>query len=413
MVAEALPLLQRLPETPTAITGRITTLGTPFVDAMSAICNRSERRHKYMNILAWSFAIMFVLLIDSAMLGGMYMKGDLPNVSGMIAVIFFLAFYPLIVWLFFANWRRKQRLLKKDGWMEYWTSFKNEGAVRHPFILSISTSMDEAWQLLHNIKIIPNPLAPKSGLISYLLKSRKSYLWRSSQVEKIQGLETFRELGIFTRIIVVALWLWCMYLLYSIGKSALDVLSGQTTIMLYFIGVGASVLMALLSVTYFTMFFGTKFYLAMLAPMRWITRQLRATGRLFTVDLGTYIALRRVWSLSQEIVFGLEGYGFEIPHATKEPAFADAATYQYEDLAKGAEERALARRDQWLMRNFGEVTKTFSEMVVTASDLSSLLRKVETDLSLVHAAYYSDDECIERIRSIPRVTNRLKGTLWP
>jgi hypothetical protein len=35
--------------------------------------------------------------------------------------------------------------------------------------------------------------------------------------------------------------------------------------------------------------------------------------------------------------------------------------------------------------------------VLTAPDLSSLLRLVETDLSLVHAAYYTDDECIERI----------------
>ena len=48
-------------------------------------------------------------------------------------------------------------------------------------------------------------------------------------------------------------------------------------------------------------------------------------------------------------------------------------------------------------RNFGDVTQTFSKGVVTATDLSSLLEKIETDLSLVHAAYYTDDECIERI----------------
>ena len=99
----------------------------------------------------------------------------------------------------------------------------------------------------------------------------------------------------------------------------------------------------------------------------------------------------------QEIAFGLEGYRFELPGAEREPTFACGAIYQYEDLPKGVEQRALARRDEWLMRNFGEVTKLFSEMVVTASDLSSLLRRVETDLSLIHAAYYTDDECIERI----------------
>ena len=398
VVAEALPLLQRPPERPSAITGRITTLGTPFVDAMSAIYSRSERRYRFMNILAWSFAVMFVLVIDLTMLWGAYTSGDLAKAKNVIILIFVLGLYPLMVWIPFAGWRKKQRLLKKNGWVEYWSSFKNEGTVDRPFILSISTCMDEAWQLLHHIKIIPNPLAPKSGLISYLLKSRKSYIRRSSQIAQVQGLESFRELPILTRIVVVALWLLCIRLIYELGKATVEVLSGHgMTIMLYFIGVGAIVLVFMASVTYFTIFFGTKFYSAMLAPMRWIARQLRAMGRLFSVDLGTYIALRRIWPLSQEIAFGLEGYGFEIPHAKREPAFADAVPYQYEDLAKGAEQRALARRDQWLMRNFGEVTKTFSEMIVTASDLSTLLRKVETDLSLVHAAYYTDDECIERI----------------
>jgi hypothetical protein len=79
------------------------------------------------------------------------------------------------------------------------------------------------------------------------------------------------------------------------------------------------------------------------------------------------------------------------------PPFACSAIYKYEDLSKAAEQRALGKRTGWLERNFGEVTKTFSQVVVTAADLSSLLRKVETDLSLVHAAYYTDDECINRI----------------
>jgi hypothetical protein len=36
-------------------------------------------------------------------------------------------------------------------------------------------------------------------------------------------------------------------------------------------------------------------------------------------------------------------------------------------------------------------------MVVTAADISSLLRTIEEDQSLVHAAYYTDNECIDRI----------------
>ena len=55
------------------------------------------------------------------------------------------------------------------------------------------------------------------------------------------------------------------------------------------------------------------------------------------------------------------------------------------------------KREEWIRHKFGDVTPTFSNGVVTASDLSSFLEKIETDLSLVHAAYYTDDECIERI----------------
>jgi len=66
-------------------------------------------------------------------------------------------------------------------------------------------------------------------------------------------------------------------------------------------------------------------------------------------------------------------------------------------MPKNAEQRALSNREEWIKRNFGAVTETFSKLAVTASDLSSLLKTVETDLSLVHATYYTDDECIERI----------------
>ena len=72
-------------------------------------------------------------------------------------------------------------------------------------------------------------------------------------------------------------------------------------------------------------------------------------------------------------------------------------SYKYEDMPRNAEQRALSNREEWIKRNFGAVTETFSKLAVTASDLSSLQRIVETDLSLVHATYYTDDRCIERI----------------
>lgn len=140
--------------------------------------------------------------------------------------------------------------------------------------------------------------------------------------------------------------------------------------------------------------FGTSLYSAMAAPLRWSARELRAISRILS-DIGTYIARRRSWSLLQEITFGLEGYIFEVPDATRVPTFTCPAVYKYEDLPRQVEERALSKRDEWMKRAFGDVARTLSKMA--APDLSSVLKLIETDLALVHASYYTDDECIERI----------------
>ena len=66
-------------------------------------------------------------------------------------------------------------------------------------------------------------------------------------------------------------------------------------------------------------------------------------------------------------------------------------------MPKSVEQRALANRGDWIASHLGDASETFSNMVVTASDLSKLMRLVESDETLVHAAYYNDDECVARI----------------
>ena len=97
---------------------------------------------------------------------------------------------------------------------------------------------------------------------------------------------------------------------------------------------------------------------------------------------------------------GLEGYRWKLPRIEREPGFfsyfADAPV-KYEDMPTNAEQRALKRRDEWIERDLREVSKMFSKLAITEAETSSLLRAVEEDLALVHAAYYTDDECIARI----------------
>jgi tetratricopeptide (TPR) repeat protein len=152
--------------------------------------------------------------------------------------------------------------------------------------------------------------------------------------------------------------------------------------------------------TCLTAIFGTSFYSAALAPVRWLGREARATARA-VYDGTTYLARQRIWSLLQEIAFGLEGYRLGLPRPTQEPRFNGSVNYAiekvylYEDLPEAAKARALAKRDEWIKRAFGDVTKTLPQMA--SPDVRSLLKMVETDLSLVHAAYYTEDECIGRI----------------
>ena len=66
-------------------------------------------------------------------------------------------------------------------------------------------------------------------------------------------------------------------------------------------------------------------------------------------------------------------------------------------MPSGAERRALDKRSVWISRHLGDVSQTFSKLAVTAADITELLRTVEEDQTLVHAAYYTDDECIARV----------------
>ena len=94
---------------------------------------------------------------------------------------------------------------------------------------------------------------------------------------------------------------------------------------------------------------------------------------------------------------GLEGFRFAIPLIDQVPRNVSEKFTKYEDLPTGAEQRAMEKRRAWVARHLGDVSQTSSKLAVTAADISTLLRTVEEDQTLIHAAYYTDDECIARI----------------
>ena len=104
------------------------------------------------------------------------------------------------------------------------------------------------------------------------------------------------------------------------------------------------------------------------------------------------------WPVLLNIAMGLDGYRFKTPLIEQQhPSPIPNNFVKYEDMSKGAERRAMVRRSAWVARHLEDVSQTFAKLAVTATDITSLLRKVEEDQTLVHAAYYTDDECIARI----------------
>ena len=94
---------------------------------------------------------------------------------------------------------------------------------------------------------------------------------------------------------------------------------------------------------------------------------------------------------------GLEGYRHQLPLIEQSPSSLPENFVTYENMPTGAQQRALAMRGAWIDRHLNDVAQTFSKLVVTSADIVLLLRAIEADQKLVHAAYYTDPECIARI----------------
>ena len=460
----ALPELTATKENPTGLSGTMTTLGTPFIDVMSPIAKRLDRRRKFDEYAAWGFYLIFVALFALALLG-FHDDGQSAREYFNQNYIWIGLFIGLVViGLFSLLHSRKRR-----GWKQYFDGLAAAGGKR-PFMLNLSSSMDEAWQLLHHLRTFESPIAPKSGLLGYILESRREYLRKSVEVERIHGAALFSRQSRAAQTAAVLL----LAVLPILGGGAWDVASTKrqevalswlidfqrehdkqaSAAFIEFVAKRpstiyevlvtdpvrgeplikamndelarlspedvsqwevykekrqiASALQELLLftggilvfwfglVSTFTFFLGRTFYSVVWSPLRWVGRQVRALVGVPSY-VGSYIVRRNAWSLLQELSMGLEGYRLKLPQVDKTPPFVPPEYCKYEDMPKAAEAKALAKRNEWIGQHFGDVSETFSKLVVTGADATALLRMIENDISLVHAAYYTDDECIARI----------------
>jgi hypothetical protein len=273
-----------------------------------------------------------------------------------------------------------------------------------PPFFAMGSRMDEAWQVLHHIGTMENPLAVKSSLLQYLFASLRSGISRAAQRERIYGAKSYRdlafkfklEMAILHALTAVFVLMIIFLVTVIVGWGSQITWSSMLITVMIFLGFGVGVNSIALWTTTAATPLDKSFYSAFLSPFRWCARVVASLGLIFP-EMATYFIRRRGWSVLQAIAMGLEGYRFKMPAIDQYPRNLPEKCVRYENMPVDAEQRAIKRRSVWVARHLGDASQTFAKLVVTASDISLLLRTIENDQTLVHAAYYTDAECIARI----------------
>jgi hypothetical protein len=444
VLVEALPKMTTLDYS--VPLGRLVTLGTPFMDVMTPILNQDKRRQR--TLLAISFMVcvfaifqslvqiygwtdpvtLFWFAISGLLLGAAvfrwdkqlrlsqvtfqtYLKANWRQIT--IEVTFWLVTgilsscillftdYPgkitaaALTILFVMGFARLRQGRTVQGIAPALNL--TEASRSQPCFLAIGSRMDEAWQVLHHLRNSDNPLAVRSNALLYFFSAFRSSLIQRKAIDRIHY-GSFRDIGYVAALQTVLVY--CLVFPVVVA-TYLGLISSSPTkyyegaipvedflkwVIIIFLIVSLSMILLL----------GNKFFVALLLPIRWFIRILGSPAAIVRA-MGTYAVRAASWSVFVKNTMGLEGYQFKVPLIEQFPSYLNVQLGKYEDMPIGAETSALKNRSSWIEKHIGDVSATFSKVAVTAADISSLLRAIEADQSLVHAAYYTDDECIARI----------------
>ena len=233
-----------------------------------------------------------------------------------------------------------------------------------------------------------SPLAINTSLTSYVISSCQLRMSAARDIDAILGATSSKNLGTASKLFVILTW-----------SIACSVLLRETSVLLsygwIFLIPFIIFMIAVFYVRYVIRRDMDEYNSAYSAPERWYDSLIGAVLSIPT-NVATHFVRGKSWKTLVRMAMGLDGYRFEFPTIEQQPNSSRIVTH-YEDMPKGAEQRALDKRDTWIRSHLGEFSQTFSKLAITTADITSLLRAVEADQTLVHAAYYTDDDCIYRI----------------
>lgn len=339
--------------------GQLVTLGTPFINVMSPVLEKDRARREMLLGLG-------IMLIAMEVYGVWSTWSQFSN-SHAALLISAIPFSAILLLALFLRWRKR---VLRDSWSTYfrkywarvlvevafWTGVavvleaallsplypgkeiwsvggglvllalmfgwrrkrkrNSSGSLASPAdtifcgepkMLALNSCMDEAWQVLHHLRVTDNPLAVKSGLLQYLLSSlTSSYVQRKaadrlyySPLGKVSIGPAIGAVAVYSLMILAGFaFLWSDAPLRdgdSPWRIALSLLSSFLA----------------LSVTS-SLLFGDRFIAAYLFPFRWVRRVSGAIAAT-VIAIGPYMVRRAAWQLIVKIAMGLEGYQFPLP----------------------------------------------------------------------------------------------------
>jgi pimeloyl-ACP methyl ester carboxylesterase len=164
--------------------GKLVTLGTPFLDTMSPIWKNAQRLRRVIRIL--SVVAMLSMSLSACVYDFLSQGIDLQKMTLLIAtclvlIIGAVLIDALISW-FSRRRTRNQVNVFQTPRMQKTLSTLSQTHQFHTPLLAIGSPMDEAWQVLHHLGSIDNPLAIRSGLLRYLFSPLRSQMSRDAEI---------------------------------------------------------------------------------------------------------------------------------------------------------------------------------------------------------------------------------------
>jgi hypothetical protein len=344
--------------------GKLVTLGTPFLDTMSPISKNAQRLRRVIRIL--SVVAMLSMSLSACVYNFLSQGIDLTKMTLLFAtclvlIIGAVLIGALISW-FSRRRTRNQVNVFQTPRMQKTLSIFSQTHQFHTPLLAIGSPMDEAWQVLHHLGSIDNPLAIRSGLLRYLFSPLRSQMSRDAEIAHIRGAKSYGDLGITDKF-----WLCVLYGLSFMTLAFVVLLvKVHPNVVKDFFGTAREIaesfsqypdfakefsdasrqiaqflffFLVLMRITVVWFFFdrtesiGTDFYSAFLSPFRWCSRLL---GALISIPFQfvPYLVRRQGWSLLLKIAMGLEGYRFPIPIIEQFPRNIPETFVKYEDMPR-------------------------------------------------------------------------------